>query len=150
MKAQLLKKLTNEELHLLGNVTHSDIIEELESRKSRKPMLVINIGDCFYTKDCVGNLSLIKITGIEENTGWFNCDEICTEVDEFDHIEVDYFDANYHVDDTSDWIPIDASLYENALTHINSREDTIEKISNQFNKQIRELCQEVNQNQESK
>ena len=148
MKAQLLKKLTNEELHLLGNVTHSDIIEELESRKPRKPKLVIKIGDCFYAKDCVGNLSLIKITGIEQGNGWFNCDEICIEVDEFDHTEVDYFDASYHIDDTSDWVPINASLYENALTLINTREDAVTKVLEPFNSQIRKLCQELNQNQE--
>ena len=150
MKAQLLKKLTNEELHLLGNVTHSDIIEELESRKPRKPKLVIKIGDCFYAKDCVGNLSLIKITGIEQGNGWFNCDEICIEVDEFDHTEVDYFDASYHIDDASDWESINASLYENVLTLVNAREDAVTKILEQFNGQIRKLCQEVNQNQENK
>ena len=150
MKAQLLKKLTNEELHLLGNVTHSDIIEELESRKPRKPKLVINIGDCFYAKDCVGNLSLIKITGIEQGNGWFNCDEICIEVDEFDHTEVDYFDASYHIDDASDWESINASLYENILTLVNARKDAVTKVLEQFNGQIRKLCQEVNQNQENK
>ena len=148
MKASLLKKLTNEELKLLTDITHSDIIEELESRKPRKPQLVIKIGDCFYAKDCVGNLSLIKITGIEEGNGWFNCDEICIEVDEFDHTEVDYFDASYHIDDASDWESINASLYENVLTLVNARKDAVTKVLEQFNSQIRKLCQELNQNQE--
>lgn len=147
MKAQLLKKLTNEELHLLGNVTHSDIIEELESRKPRKPKLVINIGDYFYTKDSVGNISLIKIIGIEDDE-WFYCDEISIEADESGHAEVGYYDISYHMDDTSDWEPINANLYENVLILVNAREDAVTKIIEQFDSQIRKLCQEVNQNQE--
>ena len=113
-----------------------------------KKQLECKVGDCFYTKDCVGNLSLIKITGIEQGNGWFNCDEICIEVDEFDHTEVDYFDASYHIDNTSDWAPINASLYENVLTLVNAREDAVTKVLEQFNGQIRKLCQELKQNQE--
>ena len=142
MKAQLLKKLTNEELHLLSNVTHSDIIEELESRKPRKPKLVIKIGDCFYTKDSVGDISLIKITGIEDNW-WFSCSEIGIDRD-----VIDYYNVNYHIEDTSDWVPINGSLYENVLTLIIERGDAVAKVAEQFNGQIRKLCQEVNQNQE--
>ena len=142
MKAQLLKKLTNEELHLLSNVTHSDIIEELESRKPRKPKLVIKIGDCFYTKDSVGDISLIKITGIEDNW-WFSCSEISIDRD-----VIDYCNVNYHIEDTSDWVPINGSLYENVLTLIIERGDAVAKVAEQFNGQIRKLCQEVNQNQE--
>lgn len=142
MKASLLKKLTNEELKLLTDITHSDIIEELESRKPRKPMLVINIGDCFYTKDSVGNIFLIKITGIEDDK-WFSCNEIG--VDRFD---IDYYNVSYHIDDTSDWKSINASLYENVLTLVNAREDAVTKVIEQFDNQIRKLCQEVNQNQE--
>lgn len=115
-----------------------------------KKQLECEVGDCFYTKDCVGNLSLIKIIGIEQGNGWFNCDEICIEVDEFDHTEVDYFDASYHIDDASDWESINASLYENVLTLVNAREDAVTKVLEQFNGQIRKLCQEVNQNQENK
>ena len=142
MKAQLLKKLTNEELHLLSNVTHSDIIEELESRKPRKPKLVIKIGDCFYTKDSVGDIFLIKITGIEDNW-WFSCSEIGIDRD-----VIDYYNVNYHIEDTSDWVPINGSLYENVLTLIIERRDAVAKVAEQFNGQIRKLCQEVNQNQE--
>lgn len=144
MKTSLLKKLTNEELKLLGSITRSDIIEELESRKPRKPKLVINVGDCFYTKDSVGDVSLIKITCIE-NDGWFNCNEIGIDRD-----VIDYYNVSYHIDDTSDWVPINGSLYENVLTLIIERGDAVTKVAEQFDNQIRKLCQEVNQNQENK
>lgn len=144
MKTQLLNKLTIEELHLLGSITRSDIIEELESRKPRKPKLVINVGDCFYTKDSVGDASLIKITGIEDD-GWFSCSEISVDRD-----VIDYYNVSYHIEDTSDWVPINGSLYENVLTLIIERGDAVAKVIEQFDNQIRKLCQEVNQNQESK
>ena len=144
MKTSLLKKLTNEELKLLGSITHSDIIEELESRKPRKPKLVINVGDYFYTKDSVGDASLIKITGIEDNW-WFSCSEIG-----IDRNVIDYYNVSYYIVDTLDWVPINGSLYENVLTLVNSREDAVTKLIEQFDSQIRKLCQEVNQNQENK
>ena len=140
MKASLLKKLTNEELKLLGSITRSDIIEELESRKPRK--LVINVGDYFYTKDSVGDASLIKITGIEDNW-WFSCSEISVDRD-----VIDYYNVSYHIDDTSDWIPINGILYEKVLSLIIERGDAVNKVFEQFDNQIRKLCQEVNQNQE--
>lgn len=144
MKTSLLKKLTNEELKLLGSITRSDIIEELASRKPRKPKLVINVGDYFYTKDSVGDASLIKITGIEDNW-WFSCSEIGIDRD-----VIDYYNVSYHIEDTSDWVPINGSLYENVLTLIIERGDAVTKVAEQFDNQIRKLCQEVNQNQESK
>ena len=140
MKTSLLKKLTNEELKLLGSITRSDIIEEIKSRKPHK--LVINVGDYFYTKDSVGDASLIKITGIEDNW-WFSCSEIGIDRD-----VIDYYNVSYHIDDTSDWVPINGSLYENVLTLIIERGDAVTKVFEQFDNQIRKLCQEVNQNQE--
>ena len=143
MKAQLLKKLTNEELHLLGNVTHSDIIKELESRKPKINNISVNIGDCFYSIDIDSNIIyLIKVTDIEDGT-CLTCNEISIDDD-----EIDYYDISYHIDDTSDWKSFDINLYENILALLNSREDAISKIEEQFNGQIRKLCQEVNQNQE--
>lgn len=124
-------------------------VDKYKVLEKPKKLIKGEVGDCFYAKDCVGNLSLIKITGIEDN-GWFNCDEIYIEVDEFDHTDVDYFDVSYHIDDTSDWAPINASLYENVLTLVNTREDAVTKVIEQFDNQIRKLCQGVNQNQESK
>lgn len=140
-------KLTKVEIQYLINNPDklANIWNDLQVPKKQ---LECKVGDCFYTKDCVGNLSLIKIIDIEEYNGWFICDEICIEVDEFDHTEVDYFDVNYPVDDTLDWVSINASLYENVLTLVNSREDAVTKVLEQFNSQIRQLCQEVNQNQE--
>ena len=143
MKAQLLKKLTNEELHLLGNVTHSDIIEELESRKPKINNISVNIGDCFYSIDIDSNIIyLIKVTDIEDGT-YLTCNEISIDDD-----EIVYYDTSYHIGDTSDWKSLDINLYENILALLNSREDAISKIEEQFNGQIRKLCQEVNQNQE--
>lgn len=143
MKAQLLKKLTNEELHLLGNVTHSDIIEELESRKPKINNISVNIGDCFYSIYIDFNtIYLIKVTDIEGGTD-LTCNEISIDDD-----EIDYYDTSYHIDDTSNWKSLDINLYENILALLNSREDAISKIEEQFNGQIRKLCQEVNQNQE--
>lgn len=132
----LLKKLTNEELHLLGNITLSDIKKELESRKSK-----FKIGDCFYNEDCDG-IYLIKTT-IFEHDNWFTCDKII-----IDEESVDYYEVSYHIDAYSDWKPLDASLYENILALVKSREDAISKIKEQFDNQIRKLCQELNQNQE--
>ena len=140
MKAQLLKKLTNEELHLLGNITHSDIKKELESRKL-KPKTEVKIGDCFYDKDEYG-IYLIKITNFEGND-WFACDEIG-----IDKESIDCYETNYHIDAYSDWKPLNASLYESILALVKSREDAISKIKEQFDNQIRKLCQELNQNQE--
>jgi hypothetical protein len=109
-----------------------------------KKLLKCKIGDCFYVKDCVGDVSLIKIINIEDH-GWFYCREISVGKN-----DIDYYDVSYHIDDTSDWVPINASLYENVLTLVNAREDAVAKVIEQFDNQIRKLCQEVNQNQENK
>lgn len=138
MKTQLLKKLTNEELQLLDSITHSDIKKEL---KSRKPKTEVEIGDCFYTKEC-SSIYLIKTTNFERDS-WFTCNEIG-----INERGVDYYDASHYIDDFSDWKPLDASLYESISALINSREDAVDKVVEQFDNQIRKLCQELKQNQE--
>ena len=138
MKTQLLKKLTNEELQLLDSITYSDIKKEL---KSRKPKTEAEIGDCFYTEE-YSSIYLIKTTNFERDN-WFTCDEIG-----INENGVDYYEASHYIDDFSDWKPLDASLYESISALINSREDAVDKVVEQFDNQIRKLCQELKQNQE--
>lgn len=139
MKKVFLSKLTEEELHLLDNITHSDIKKELESRKPKHK--TVEIGDCFYTKE-YSSIYLIKTT-IFERDNWFTCNEIG-----INEKGVDYYDASHYIDDFSDWKPLDASLYESISALVNSREDAVDKVVEQFDNQIRKLCQELNQNQE--
>lgn len=145
MKTQLLNKLTIEELHILGSITRSDIIEALESRKPKINNISVNIGDCFYSIDIDFNtIYLMKVTDTEDGT-YLTCNEISIDDDEIDH-----YDTSYHIDTTSDWKSLDINLYENILALLDSREDAISKIGEQFDNQIRKLCQELNQNQENK
>lgn len=138
MKKEFLNKLTEEELKLLDSITYSDIKKEL---KSRKPKTEAEIGDCFYTKE-YSSIYLIKTTNFERDN-WFTCDEIG-----INENGVDYYEASHYIDDFSDWEPLDASLYESISALINSREDAVDKVVEQFDNQIRKLCQELKQNQE--
>lgn len=106
-----------------------------------KKQLECKVGDCFYTKEDT-SIYLIKTTNFEGNN-WFTCDKIS-----IDEEGIDYYDVSYHIDVYSDWKPLDASLYESILALVKSREDAVAKVMEQFDNQIRKLCQELKQNQE--
>lgn len=117
-------------------------IDKYQVIEKPKKQLKCEVGDCFYTKDGVGNIFLIKIIDIEDSE-WLYCDKIS-----IDHTKVNHYNRNYHIDDILCWAPINASLYENILILINAREDAVAKVMEQFDNQIRKLCQELKQNQE--
>ena len=138
-------KLTKVEIQYLVN-NPDKLANVWNDLQAPKKTIKIKVGDCFCAKDCLGNISLIKVISVDDHD-WFYCDEISIDIDE--HADIDYYDVSYHIDDFSNWKPIDANLYENALILVNSREDAVTKVIEQFDNQIRKLCQEVNQNQEN-
>lgn len=114
----------------MTSITHNDVIAEKNNRKPPKKRF--EVGDCFIYRDNVNELYLIKVTA-EEHNNWFTCDEIS--INEHD---IDYYDVSYHLDEYSDWEPLDPSIYDKVLALVNAREEAVSKIIEQFDKQIRD------------
>lgn len=132
-KEEFLKSLTEEQLKLLDRITHTNIINEIK-RRNPKPCQEVKVGDCFFYKDELGSIYLIKVTE-EEGNDWFACFEVSIE----EGIANSY-DVNYHIDHCSDWKSIDSKVYDKILALVNVKEDTVNKLASEFDKQIIELC----------
>jgi hypothetical protein len=138
-KQELLKTLSEEQLNLLGYITDKDVMKELKKRKL-KTSIEIKIGDCFvYRNDC-GDISLIKVMSyIPENhhsdAQYFYCAEI-----NIDSHDIDMYEMNYYINDFAEYNSIDSEIFDKIAALVNSRDNAMDKICKEFDKQIRELC----------
>ena len=135
-KQEFLNKLSEEELHLLGSITHTNIINELNKRNTKTP-IEVKVGDCFVYKNDCNDIYLTKVVSCNHyfDGQYFNCDEISIDSNDIDSYEVDY-----HIDDFEEYDRIDSEIFDKIETLVNNRDNTVDKISEEFNKQIRELC----------
>lgn len=115
-----------------------EITREINKRNSKKkPPMEVKVGDCFvYGNDC-GDTFLTKVINRSYDPfgQYFDCEEISIDSNDIDSYEVDY-----HLDDFEEHDRIDSEIFDKIETLVNSRDNTIDKICKEFNKQIREIC----------
>ena len=138
-KQEFLSKLSEEELHLLGSITHINIVNELNKRNT-KSSIEVKVGDCFvYRNDC-NDIYLTKVVNCSPDYDhfdgqYFDCEEISIDSNDIDSYEVDYYIGDFAEHDR-----IDSEIFDKIETLVNNRDNTVDKICKEFNKQIRELC----------
>lgn len=135
-KQEFLNKLSEEELHLLGSITHTNIINELNKRNTKTP-IEVKVGDCFVYKNDCNDIYLTKVVSCNHyfDGQYFNCDEISIDSNDIDSYEVDY-----HIDDFEECDRIDSEIFDKIGALVNTRDNAVDKVCEEFNKQIRELC----------
>lgn len=138
-KQEFLKTLSEEQLNLLGDITGRDVMKELKKRSLKTP-IEIKIGDCFVYKNDCNDIYLTKVVSCTPSNPYFdgqyfNCEEISIDSNDIDSYEVDYY-----LDDFEEHDRIDSEIFDKIETLVNNRDSTVNKISEEFNKQIRELC----------
>lgn len=119
-------------------VSSYDVTRELKKRNT-KSSIEVKVGDCFiYRNDC-DEIYLTKVIGCNlENSRfdeYFECKEIS-----IDSNDEDIYTVNYELIDFSEYDRIDSEIFDKIETLVNNRDNTIDKICKEFNKQIRELC----------
>ena len=139
-KQEFLNKLSHEELLLLRDMVSSyDVIREL-SKRNTKTLIEVKVGDCFaYRNDC-GDIFLTKVIGCAPENPYFDGQYFdCEEISIDDH-EIDMYSGDNLVEDFEEHDRIDSEIFDKVAALINSRNDAIDKIREEFDKQIRELC----------
>lgn len=138
-KQEFLSKLSEEELHLLGSITHTNIINELNKRNTKTP-IEVKVGDCFVYRNDYGDIFLTKVMICSPiDVQYFNCEEISIESHDIDSYEVDYT-----IDDFEEHDRIDSEIFDKIEALVNSRDNALDKIGKEFDKQIRELWTSLN------
>lgn len=134
-KQEFLNKLSHEELLILRDIMSCEITRELNKRNTKTP-IEIKIGDCFvYRNDC-GDIFLIKVMNCSPIDGqYFDCEEISIDSNDIDSYEVDYY-----LDDFEECDRIDSEIFDKIEALVNTRDKAVDKICEEFDKQIRELC----------
>ena len=138
-KQEFLNKLSHEELLLLKDIMSCEITREINKRNTKTP-IEIKIGDCFVYKNDCNDIYLTKVVSCTPSNPYFdgqyfNCEEISIDSNDIDSYEVDYY-----LDDFEEHDRIDSEIFDKIETLVNNRDSTVNKISEEFNKQIRELC----------
>ena len=138
-KQEFLNKLSHEELLLLKDIMSCEITREINKRNTKTP-IEIKIGDCFVYKNDCNDIYLTKVVSCTPSNPYFdgqyfNCEEISIDSNDIDSYEVDYY-----LDDFEEHDRIDSEIFDKIETLVNNRDSTVDKISEEFNKQIRELC----------
>lgn len=135
-KQEFLNKLSHEELLLRDMVSSYDVTAELKKRKTKFP-IDVKVGDCFvYRNDC-NEIYLTKIFGCnpENHYQCFNCEEIS-----INGYDIDSYEVTYYLEDFSEHDRIDSEIFNKISALVNNRDNAVNKICEEFNKQIRELC----------
>ena len=138
-KQEFLNKLSHEELLLLRDIMSCEITREINKRNTKTP-IEIKIGDCFVYKNNCNDIYLTKVVSYVPSNPYFdgqyfNCEEISIDSNDIGSYEVDYYLEDFEEHDR-----IDSEIFDKIETLVNNRDSTIDKISEEFNKQIRELC----------
>ena len=135
-KQEFLNKLSHEELLLLRDMVSSyDVTRELNKRNTKTP-IEVKVGDCFVYRTDYGDIFLTKVINCNPtDVQYFDCDEISIE----DH-EIDMYDTENLIEDFEEHDRIDSEIFDKIATLVNNRDNTVDKICEEFDKQIRELC----------
>ena len=138
-KQEFLNKLSHEELLLLKDIMSCEITREINKRNTKE----IKIGDCFVYKNDCNDIYLTKVVSCTPSNPYFdgqyfNCEEISIDSNDIDSYEVDYYLEDFEEHDR-----IDSEIFDKIEALVNSRDDAVDKICKEFDKQIRELCQEL-------
>lgn len=133
-KQEFLETLTEEQLNLLRDITDKDVMQELEKHNLKKIPIEVKVGDCFiYINDYDGRY-LTKVIS-RTNDQYFDCEEIS-----IDNYNIDIYEVNYYINDFEKHDRIDSEIFNKIAALVDTRDDAIGKICEEFNKQIRELC----------
>lgn len=134
-KQEFLNKLSHEELLLLRDIMSCEITRELNKRNTKTP-IEIKVGDCFVYRNDYGDIFLTKVINCSPTyTQYFDCEEISID----DH-EIDMYGADNLIEDFEEHDRIDPEIFDKIETLVNNRDNTVDKICKEFDKQIRELC----------
>lgn len=138
-KQEFLNKLSHEELLLLRDIMSCEITRELNKRNT-KTLIEVKVGDCFICRNDYDDTYLTKVISRTPEDHhfdgqYFDCEEIS-----IDSNDIDSYEINYYIDDFSEHDRIDSEIFDKIATLVNNRDNTVDKICKEFNKQIRELC----------
>ena len=141
-KQEFLNKLSHEELLILKDIMSCDITRELNKRNTKTP-IEIKVGNCFIYRNDYGDIYLTKVISCAPEDPhfdgqYFDCEEIS-----IDSHDIDTYGVNYYIEDFSEHDRIDSEIFDKIATLVNNRDNAIDKICKEFDKQIRELCQEL-------
>ena len=136
-KQEFLSKLSNEELDLLRDMEPGEINREFRKRNTKPTE--IKVGDCFICRNDYGGIYLTKvISHTPENYNhyeYFECEEISIN----DH-NINTYEITYYLDAFEGRDRIDTEIFNKIAVIVNDRDNTIHKICEEFDNQIRELC----------
>ena len=138
-KQEFLNKLSHEELLILRDIMSCEIIREINKRNT-KTSIEVKVGDCFIYINDYDHIYLTKVISYTSEDHhfdgqYFNCEEIGIDSNGIDSYEVDYY-----LDDFAEYDRIDSEIFDKIEALVNSRDDAVDKICKEFDKQIRELC----------
>lgn len=137
-KQEFLNKLSHEELLVLRDMMSCEITRELNKRK--KTSIEVKVGNCFvYGNDC-DDICLTKVTYCTPEDHHFNGQYFnCVEISIGSH-DIDMYKMTYHIDDFEGCDRIDSEVFDKIAALIDNRDNTLDKICKEFDKQIRESC----------
>jgi hypothetical protein len=135
-KQEFLENLTEEQLNLLGAITDKDVTQELKKRNLKTP-IEVKVGDCFIYRNDYDDIYLTKVMNHTPDFygQYFGCEEIS-----IDSHDVDSYEVNYHIDDFSEHDRIDSEIFNKIAASVDTRDNAIGKVCEEFDNQIRELC----------
>lgn len=139
-KQEFLNKLSHEELLLLRDMVSScDVTRELKKRNT-KSSIEVKVGDCFVYRNECDEIFLTKVVNCSPDYDhydgqYFECEEIS-----IDSNNIDRYGADYYIGDFEEHDRTDSEIFDKIAALVNSKDDAVNKICEQFDKQIRELC----------
>lgn len=140
-KQEFLSKLSHEELLILRDIMSCEITREINKRNT-KTSIEIKVGDCFISRNDYDDIYLTKVISCTPEDHHFDGQYFdCVEIS-IDSHDIDAYEINYYIEDFSEHDRIDSEIFDKIETLVNNRDNAIDKIREEFDKQIRELCQE--------
>ena len=138
-KQEFLNKLSHEELLLLRDIMSCEITREINKRNTEIP-IEIKVGDCFIYRNDYDDIYLTKVISCAPEDPHFDGQYFdCVEIS-IDSHDIDTYGVNYYIEDFSEHDRIDSEIFDKIATLVNNRDNTLDKIHEEFDKQIRELC----------
>ena len=138
-KQEFLKTLSEEQLNLLGAITGRDVMQELKKRSLKTP-IEVNVGDCFVCINDYGDICLTKVIKCTPEDHYFDGQYFdCAEIS-IDSHDIDMYAMNYYIDDFEECDRIDSEIFDKIAALVNTRDNAMDKICEEFDKQIKELC----------
>lgn len=138
-KQEFLNKLSHEELLILRDIMSCEITREINKR-NKKTSIEVKVGDCFICRSDYGDIYLTKVVSYTPEDHHFDGQYFdCVEIS-IDSHDIDMYAINYYIDDFEECDRIDSEIFDKIEALVNNRDNTVDKICEEFNKQIRELC----------